>query len=80
MVVAVLLLDVSIVSGYSCLTDAAYRPSPVQISVRNTVTWRNDDSQPHTVTSGVNGQPDGRFDSRIMGSAATTVIFKINYF
>jgi plastocyanin len=61
--VVVLLLDVSIVSGYSSLTDAAYRLRPVQISVEDTVTWRNDDSQPHTVTSGVNGQPDGRFDS-----------------
>jgi plastocyanin len=62
-VVVLLLLDVSIVSGYSSLTDAAYRLRPVQISVEDTVTWRNDDSQPHTVTSGVNGQPDGRFDS-----------------
>jgi hypothetical protein len=40
----------------------------------------NDDSQPHTVTSGVNGQPDGRFDFSIMAPAATAVIFKINYF
>jgi hypothetical protein len=40
----------------------------------------NDDSQPHTVTSEVNGQPDGRFDFSIMAPAATAVIFKINYF
>jgi plastocyanin len=80
MVVMVLLLDVSIVSGYSSLTDAASQPNPVQISVGDKVTWRNDDSQPHTVTSGVNGYTDGRFDSSIMGPAATAVIFKINYF
>ncbi|HEV3433033.1 MAG TPA: hypothetical protein VG098_03480 [Nitrososphaera sp.] len=33
---------------------------------RYTVARTNDDSQPHAVTSGVNGQPDGRFDSSIM--------------
>jgi plastocyanin len=40
-----------------------YEPNPVQVSVGDTVTWTNDDSQPHTVTSGANGQPDGKFDS-----------------
>jgi plastocyanin len=58
---AVLLLNVSIVSGSSSLTDAAYQGNPVQICVGDTVTRTNDDSQLHTVTSGVNGQPDGRF-------------------
>lgn len=57
--VVVLLLEVSIASGSSNLTDAAYQPNSVQISVGDTVTWTNDNSQPHTVTSGVNGQPDG---------------------
>jgi plastocyanin len=74
-VMAVLLLNVSIsiVSGSSSLTDAAYQRNPVQVSVvgRYTVTWTNDDSQLHTVTSGVNGQPDGRFDSSIMAPAGT---------
>jgi plastocyanin len=28
-----------------------------------TVTWTNNDSQPHTVTSGSNGQPDNKFNS-----------------
>src|SRR5215213_1283788 len=49
--------SVSIVSGSSSLTDTAYQPNPIQVSVGNTVTWTNDDSQPHTVTSGSNGQP-----------------------
>ena len=72
-VMAVLLLNVSIVSGSSSLTDAAYQRNPVQVSVvgRYTVTWTNDDSQLHTVTSGVSGQPDGRFDSSIMAPAGT---------
>jgi plastocyanin len=39
--------------------------------VGDTVTWTNDDSQPHTVTSGENAQPDGRFDSSIMAPQQT---------
>jgi plastocyanin len=55
--------SVSIVSGSSSLTDTAFSPNPVQVSVGSTVTWTNDDSQPHTVVSGQNAQPDGKFDS-----------------
>ena len=55
--------SVSIVSGSSSLTDTAYQPNPVQVSVGATVTWTNDDAQPHTVTSGSNGQPDNKFNS-----------------
>jgi plastocyanin len=54
---------VSIVPGSSSLTDTAYQPNPAQVSVGDTVTWTNDDTQPHTVTSGSNGVPDGKFDS-----------------
>jgi plastocyanin len=59
---------VSIVPDSSTLTTDAYSPNPVQVSVGGTVTWTNDDSQPHTVTSGQNGQPDGRLDSSIMAT------------
>jgi plastocyanin len=55
--------SVSIVPGASSLTDTAFQPNPVQVSVGNTVTWTNNDSQPHTVTSGSNGQPDNKFNS-----------------
>src|SRR5215211_4378996 len=55
--------SVSIVSGSSSLTDTAFSPNPIQVSVGNTVTWTNNDSQPHTVTSGSNGQPDNKFNS-----------------
>jgi plastocyanin len=55
---------VSIVLGASSgLSNNAFEPNPVQASIGDTVTWTNDDTQPHTVTSGVNGQPDGGFDS-----------------
>src|SRR5215210_5830926 len=55
--------SVSIVPGSSSLTTDAFSPNPIQVSVGNTVTWTNNDSQPHTVTSGSNGQPDNKFNS-----------------
>ncbi len=54
---------VSIVSGASSLTDTAYSPNPIQVGVGATVTWTNNDAQPHTVTSGSNAQPDNKFNS-----------------
>jgi plastocyanin len=63
--------DVSIVPGSSSLTTDAYAPNPVQVSTGATVTWTNDDAQPHTATSGQNLTPDGRFDSGIMAPGAT---------
>jgi glucose/arabinose dehydrogenase/plastocyanin/uncharacterized protein YjiK len=63
--------SVSIVPDSTSLTDTAYQPNPAQINVGDTITWTNDDSQPHTVTSGQNGEPDEQFDSAIMDSAQT---------
>jgi plastocyanin len=62
---------VSIVPGASTLTTDAFQPNPIQVSVGSTVTWTNDDSQPHTATSGQDATPDGRFDSSIMAPGAT---------
>jgi plastocyanin len=55
--------SVSIVPGSSSLTTNAFSPNPIRVSVGNTVTWTNNDSQPHTVASGSNGQPDNKFNS-----------------
>jgi aldose sugar dehydrogenase len=64
--------SVSIVPGSSELADTAYQPNPIQVNVGDTVTWKNDDSTTtHTVTSGENGQPDGRFDSPLMAPQQT---------
>jgi nitrite reductase (NO-forming) len=44
----------------------------VETTVGSMVTWKNDDSAPHTVTSGTvesnRPTPDGRFDSGIMNA------------
>ena len=62
---------VSIVPGSSSLTTDAFAPNPTQVSVGSTVTWTNDDTQPHTVNSGENATPDQRFDSPIIPPAGT---------
>jgi plastocyanin len=63
--------SVSIVPGSSTLTTDAFAPNPSQVSVGTTVTWTNDDAQPHTVNSGENATPSGLFDSPIMAPQAT---------
>jgi plastocyanin len=54
---------VSIVQGAATKTTDAFDPSPVKVKVGGTVTWTNNDSMPHTATSGKGGKPDGTFDS-----------------
>ncbi len=56
-------IEVSITSGSSSKTTDAYDPNPVEAGVGDTVRWTNDDTTPHTITSGANAQPDGKFDS-----------------
>ena len=63
--------SVSIVPGSSTLTTDAFSPNPIQVSVGTTVTWTNDDAQPHTVNSGESPTPSGLFDSPIMPPAGT---------
>ena len=43
---------VRIPQGSSSLTDDAYAPNPVEVSIGGTVTWINDDLTSHTATSG----------------------------
>ena len=64
---------VSIVVGASVPTNGEFSsPETVETTVGSMVTWSNDDSVPHTVTSGVvensSPVPDGRFDSGIMNA------------
>jgi plastocyanin len=55
---------VSIIPRASTLTDTGgFQPNPIQVPVGDTVTWTNDDLEPHTVTSGSNGVPDNKFNS-----------------
>jgi len=52
--------------------NECYIPAQVAISVGDTVTWSNDDSAAHTVTSGTpNDGPDGKFDSSLFMAGTT---------
>ena len=42
---------VTIVSGASALSNTAFSPNPISISVGTTVSWLNSDSTTHTSTS-----------------------------
>jgi plastocyanin len=63
--------SVSIVVGASVPSNGEFfKPADVKTAVGSLVTWKNDDSSPHTVTSGVvqNNSPkhDNKFDSGIL--------------
>jgi plastocyanin len=60
---------VSIVQDAAYVGNKAFSPNPINIKVRDTITWTNDDVETHTVTSGLGfNNPDfgKKFDSGIM--------------
>ncbi len=52
-------------------TNECFIPADVSINVGETVTWSNDDSAAHTVTSGVPGAADDVFDSSLFMAGTT---------
>jgi len=53
-------------------TDECWFPSVVTVAVGDTVTWSNDDTAAHTVTSGTAADgPDGAFDSSLFMAGAS---------
>ena len=47
-------------------TNECYLPYSLEVLIGDTVSWSNDDSAAHTVTSGAPNDPDGIFDSGMM--------------
>lgn len=45
------------------MESQSFSPSEIEIEVGTTVTWTNGSSATHTVTSGTDGEHDGKFDS-----------------
>ena len=67
---------VSIPSGTSVPgceeTDECFIPASITVNPRDTVTWANDDTAAHTVTSGtVESGPDQIFDSSLFMAGTT---------
>ena len=54
-------VNIDIVQGASTKTTDAFSPNPAQAHVGDTVVWTNKDGAIHTVESGANGSPDGKF-------------------
>jgi plastocyanin len=48
----------------------SYNPNPIEIKVGDTVTWINNDSSPHTVTSSSSSK-DSNFDSDVLRRGET---------
>jgi plastocyanin len=74
---------VAIVVGAALLRDKAYQPNPVNIKTGGVVTWNNDDTVVHTVTSGVGLQDPhlgNQFDSGLLGGHFSHIFFKAGVF
>lgn len=52
-------------------TNECFVPSSITVAVGNTVTWANDDTAAHTVTSGKDVTSDGIFDSSLLPAGKT---------
>lgn len=49
----------------------SFEPANRTVEVGATVTWTNTNNMDHTVTSGVDGEPDGEFDSGTLSPGET---------
>ncbi|AIC16622.1 cupredoxin domain-containing protein [Nitrososphaera viennensis] len=61
-------VNIDIVPGAEIKTSDAFSPSSPEVHVGETVTWTNKDTSSHTVTSGSDGKPDGKFGVKADGT------------
>jgi plastocyanin len=53
------------------MKNISFQPSQITVATGTTVTWTNEDSVAHTVTSGTRGNPTGLFDSGDIAGGGT---------
>lgn len=74
---------VAIVVGAALLRDKAYQPNPVNVKTGGVITWNNEDTVVHTITSGT-GLNDphlgNQFDSGLLGAHFSHIFFKPGVF
>ena len=56
------------------IVEFAFPPTPLSVRVGQPVEAVNEDTAPHTVSSGSRGALDGRFDVRLAGNARSTFV------
>ncbi len=56
------------------ISNFLFQPGSVPIAVNDIVQWTNNDSTPHTVTSGTPANADGKFDSGNLAPGATVCV------
>lgn len=56
------------------ISNFAFSPGSVTITVNDIVKWTNNDATMHTVTSGAPGATDGKFDSGNLTAGSTVCI------
>jgi plastocyanin len=62
---------VGIVQGASTTSDTAYSPNPVEVKIGDTVKWINQDTLPHTASSGQPGDPESSIAADILVEGET---------
>jgi plastocyanin len=55
----------SVTSAQISIKGFAFNPNQPSVTKGATITWTNDDSTTHTVTSGVPGTPSGKFNQSV---------------
>ena|ERR671937_375183 len=53
----------------------AFSPATLEVTKGTVVTFTNNDSTTHTVTSGANRTKDGKFDKQLSGSTEDSITF-----
>jgi plastocyanin len=61
--------------GTVSIKGFAFAPATLTVAKGTTVTFKNEDTTRHTVTSGANGTKDGKFDQSVDANAQASVTF-----
>jgi manganese oxidase len=56
------------------IKDFKYMPSTIAVAAGTTITWTNEDTTPHTATSGVSPNADGVFESGTITKGASKTV------